>query len=249
MSGIFGSEDKSGEMTAQAAADARARYDEGVEKARAENAQYHDRGRGDLEDYYGKGQEYLDPYRAAGKTGLDAYLDSLGLGAEGSQDKIIDKFRNSPGYQYALDQSERRLERKLNARGMNNSGAFARALQENAMGLADQNYGAYQDRLNGLAGAGQNAATNSAQGAFQTGQNLNNNEQYYAGMNSNLRQGQAQSAAESALAEGNARVSAYQNNRNRNSSFFSQALQGAGYLFGGPAGGAAAGAAGKGLGM
>lgn len=80
-------------------------------------------------------------------------------------------FQASPGYQFALDQGNASVNALAGARGGLNSGATLQALQENGIGMANQEYGNWWNRLSGIAGSGQNAAaqqgtamTNAAQG-------------------------------------------------------------------------------------
>jgi hypothetical protein len=80
-------------------------------------------------------------------------------------------FQSDPGYQYALDQQQRAIQHSAAARGTLGSGNTLKALQQNAIGLADQNYGNWWNRQAGLAGVGQAAANNLA--AY--GQNNANN--------------------------------------------------------------------------
>lgn len=67
-------------------------------------------------------------------------------------------FQASPGYQFALDQGNASVNALAGARGGLNSGATMQALQENGIGMANQEYGNWWNRLSGLAGSGQNAA-------------------------------------------------------------------------------------------
>lgn len=67
-------------------------------------------------------------------------------------------FQASPGYQFAVDQGNASVNALAGARGGLNSGATMQALQENGIGMANQEYGNWWNRLSGIAGSGQNAA-------------------------------------------------------------------------------------------
>lgn len=69
-------------------------------------------------------------------------------------------FQATPGYQFALDQGNASINALAGARGGLNSGATLQALQNNGIGMANQEYGNYFNRLAGIAGSGQNAAAN-----------------------------------------------------------------------------------------
>lgn len=82
-----------------------------------------------------------------------AYADANKTGATEYQG-----FQASPGYQFALDQGNASVNALAGARGGLNSGATLQALQENGIGMANQEYGNWWNRLSGIAGSGQNAA-------------------------------------------------------------------------------------------
>jgi hypothetical protein len=92
--------------------------------------------------------------------------------AEGTPD--YSAFFDSPDYRYALDQSQRAIERSAAARGGLASGGTLAALQRNASGLASQNLGNYVNRLASLAGVGQNANAALGNAGMTTGSNISN---------------------------------------------------------------------------
>lgn len=80
-------------------------------------------------------------------------------------------FQATPGFQFALDQGNNSVNALAGARGGLNSGRTLQDLSTFNMGMANQEYGNFLNRLTGLAGAGQsaagmqaNAATNAASG-------------------------------------------------------------------------------------
>lgn len=103
----------------------------------------------------------MEPWRQAGINALARLQDP-------------NAFTSDPGYQYALDQSQQAIERSAAARGGLASGNTLTALQRNAIGLADQNYGNWWNRQAGLAGVGQSATNQLAGFGAQTSANIGN---------------------------------------------------------------------------
>lgn len=106
----------------------------------------------------------LEPWRAAGQRGLSAYEQSIGP-----------TFQESPGYQFAIEQGVNAIDRAASARGLLNSGARLRELTRYGQGMANQEFGNWQNRLAALAGIGQTATgqtaalgTNAANNIAQT---------------------------------------------------------------------------------
>jgi len=159
-------------------------------------------GRTDIQQYLSQALGYEAPYRAAGQAALGTYEASLGLpGAPGTPQTALDRFRTSPGYQFALQQGLQAAQRGAAARGLTGSGAEAQALQQAGQGLAEQQYGQYQSRLAQLAGAGQQAAGQAAQMAYGTGGTLAGLGLQYGTSLANLYGQMGQAQAEAALAQ------------------------------------------------
>jgi hypothetical protein len=125
---------------------------------------------------YNQNRADLAPWRQYGQAGLAQFANSIGP-----------SFQQSPGYQFAMDQGVRALDRSAAARGSLDSGAQRMALTRFGQGLANQEYGNYQNRLAALAGIGQTAAGQGVQagmgfgGAAMTGANALGNIQANAG--------------------------------------------------------------------
>ena len=117
----------------------------------------------------------LGPRRDAGLRGLAAFEGTLGP-----------SFAASPGYEFARGEGIRAIDQAASARGMLNSGARLRELMRYGTGVANQEYGQYQNRLAALAGLGQTATGQTAQLGAQTAANV----------------GQAQMAGGQAAAQG-----------------------------------------------
>lgn len=107
-------------------------------------------------------REDMAPWRAAGEGALNRLQDPQSA------------FQASPGYDYALGQSQQAIERARSATGGLASGNTLAALQQNAIGLANQDYGNWWNQQAGLAGVGQNATNQLAQLGAQTSGNIGN---------------------------------------------------------------------------
>lgn len=120
-------------------------------------------------------RKIAQPYLDAGALGQKNYLSGLGLNGPQDQEALYSQFRSAPGYQFAIDEGQRGLDHMSAAHGNFGSGNYLRDLMKFRMGMADQNFGGYMDRLNGLAGSGQetvNMLANAGQNyANQAGQN------------------------------------------------------------------------------
>lgn len=75
---------------------------------------------------------------------------------------VSDTLRNLPGYQFALDEGLKAVDRRASAGGYLGGGAHLKELQRYGMGYADQNFDKYFNRLAALSGSGQVATTDLA---------------------------------------------------------------------------------------
>lgn len=113
--------------------------------------------------------------------GGNASLSPLGGGtaapsAAQSQQDAFAAFRNTPGYQFGLDEGNKSVQASAAARGGLNSGATLKALQRYGNDYADQQgYTPYMNRLAALSGMAQTSTTTTGalgqQTANQIGQN------------------------------------------------------------------------------
>ncbi|WP_143595126.1 hypothetical protein [Thioclava sp. DLFJ4-1] len=71
-------------------------------------------------------------------------------------------YQETPGTQYLLQKGADSVNALAGSRGGLDSGATRQALQENAMGIANQGYNTYLNRLAGLSDMGANAASMNA---------------------------------------------------------------------------------------
>ena len=95
------------------------------------------------------------PWMNAGKTALNAYMGELGLSNEAKAGTFQSGFKETPGYQFAVEEGEKGVINNLAALGMRGSGAGLKALTRFREGLADQTYNNYLDRLSGVSTGGQ----------------------------------------------------------------------------------------------
>lgn len=104
---------------------------------------------------YEEGVARSKPWVDAGRSALDAYQGELGLSAAAKNGTFKSGFRETPGYGFAVSEGEKGVTNNLAALGMKNSGAGLKALTRFRMGLADQTYNNYLDRLSGASVGGQ----------------------------------------------------------------------------------------------
>lgn len=96
------------------------------------------------------------------------------LSAQEQQAQFFERFKESRGQEFLRNRQERALVRTAAARGGLTGGNVLTALQEQAEGRAAGRLGEFQNRLAGIAGAGQVAATTTGQFGQQTGVNVAN---------------------------------------------------------------------------
>lgn len=108
----------------------------------------------------------FDPWANAGKSALATYENSLGQNGAAGNAAAVAQFQESPGYQYQRDQAVDSVARKASALGALGSGNTQAAITDRASQLANQEYGGWQDRLNGLSNTGL-AATGQQAGLQQ----------------------------------------------------------------------------------
>ena len=82
----------------------------------------------------------------------------MGLNGEAGYKNALSKFQTGPGYQFQLAEGTKALENSMASRGKLFSGQTGKALTEFGQGLANQEFGGWQNRLAGLVDTGQNAA-------------------------------------------------------------------------------------------
>lgn len=110
---------------------------------------------------------YFSPLTSlAGKygAGTNLYLDSLGVNGAAGNANAVNSFQAGPGYQFGVDQSLNALDRRAASRGMLGSGNNTLDTLSTVTGLANQEYGGWQNRLAGLISPELSATTTAATG-------------------------------------------------------------------------------------
>lgn len=133
-----------------------------INQGKTEGLGYLDSGQTNAAGAFNKAAGLYDPYVQSGYKSNQLYSDALGLnGAEGNKN-AQSAFQTSPGYQFGLDQGEQSLLRHQSAIGGLQSGNTSVDLTKYAQGYADQNYGSWMDRLQGLSSQGLSATSGQA---------------------------------------------------------------------------------------
>ncbi len=148
----------------------------------------------------------FEPYAQAGQGALEMEAALSGAMGPEAQAEAFANYNESPGQAYARQQQEKALLRNSAAIGGLGGGNVRSALQEQAAGIASQNYQQDLDNLRSLAGRGQQAAGNQAGIETQAGQNMANLAMTGGQTELNAQQGAssqlAQLAAQSGMTEG-----------------------------------------------
>lgn len=174
---------------------------------------------------FGEAKGALTPYMRGGSEAMDFLLSLLHGGAQGiggggpslmsTFAPTMEQLRNTPGYQWALDQGLRAVQNSAAGRGLGFSGNALQGGVQFAEGLASTTYQQQLDNflrqnqqaynmLLGPSQLGANAAGTLAQAAGQTGANVANTitGMGQAGGASLMGQANAQAAGYNALASG-----------------------------------------------
>ena len=115
-----------------------------------------------LKDYAGKASAEYDAYAPGAQAGYSTLIDALGLNGADGNTRATTAFQTAPGYEFETAQGMEALERSAASRGMLASGNNSADLLKYSQGLADQSYGSWLDRLNGLGQTGVGIAQNRA---------------------------------------------------------------------------------------
>jgi hypothetical protein len=107
--------------------------------------------------------DHFIPYREKGEKGFDLYSDALGVNGKDAAWAVQDKFTQTPGYQFTLDQGLEAIDRVGSSRGDLSGGQTSLDLVKYAEGLADQEYDDYLAGLKDLSTFG----ISGAEGSFK----------------------------------------------------------------------------------
>jgi hypothetical protein len=126
------------------------KYSEYATKERDAYTQYQQQAKGDIDKYLQQGLSYTDAYRKAGENALNVYQESMGLKGQQGYSDVMQMFHESPGYQFALEQGQKSINASAAAGGGALSGGVLKELTKYGQGMADQEYGNWQNRLQGM---------------------------------------------------------------------------------------------------
>ena len=119
-------------------------------------------------------QQNLQPFQEAGVSALQQQQALLGLSGADAQQQAFNQFTESPGQRFLRERQEKALLRNASAIGGLGGGNVRTALQEQAAGIAQQDFQNQFGQLGQLAGQGQSAVTNIGQFGAQTAGNIAN---------------------------------------------------------------------------
>ena len=119
-------------------------------------------------------QANLQPFQEAGVGAIGQQQALLGLSGVEAQNEAFAGLQESPGQRFLRDRQQKALLRNASAIGGLGGGNVRTALQEQAVGFAQQDINNQFGRLGQLAGQGQAATTNLGQFGAQTASNISN---------------------------------------------------------------------------
>lgn len=109
------------------------------------------------------------------QSNLGLMSSLLGLGGDPAQGQAaFEQYQDSTGYNFRVDQGMRGIEGSRAARGVLNSGASAKALNDYSQGMASQEFGNYMSQvgaLTGMEGQVADRGLNAAMGVGSAGSN------------------------------------------------------------------------------
>lgn len=116
------------------------------------------------------------PYTGLGQAALPNYEALLGIGGKGGPNaqQIQQTLSQLPGYQFTLNQGLQSTEGQLAAAGLGKSGNMVTAINQQASGIADQNYQQYLQDMLAPVQIGQGAAAGQAANIQTGASNLGN---------------------------------------------------------------------------
>jgi hypothetical protein len=127
-------------------------------------AQQAQNAKNSLNTQYGNAKQeyntnYYDPYTKSGDAANTLYSNALGLNGASGNAAATQAYQTSPGYNFQLQQGTQALDRSAAGAGLFGSGNAATALTQYGQGLANQDYGNWLARLQGLGAQGLTAAS------------------------------------------------------------------------------------------
>lgn len=123
-------------------------------------------------DDYKPNNQYIGELAQRGGGYLDAYGDALGLNGQRGTNQAQDRFQESAGYQFQVDQATQAAQRAGASSGLLGSGNTLAAVADRTGQVANTEYGNYLSRLGGMAQMGY--------GGIGTAAGLTTNENQFA---------------------------------------------------------------------
>jgi hypothetical protein len=152
-------------------------------------------GRRDVAGALGGANSALSPFMQSGQGSNDYQAALSGALGNAAQQEAMSTFMGSPGQQYLRDESERAIRRNAAATGGLGGANVQRALQENAIGLAAQDFDNSFNRLGSLSDRGLAASGQASGNTMNAGQLLAGLSSGAADMNANMAFGTGQNMA------------------------------------------------------
>jgi hypothetical protein len=111
---------------------------------------YYNDGRAEALNALNQAGGIYEPLQQKYSTGTNLYLDSLGVNGVNGNERAVSAFQAGPGYEFMKNQALDALDRRAASRGMLASGNNTIDTLNMVTGLANQEYGNWQNRLAGL---------------------------------------------------------------------------------------------------
>jgi hypothetical protein len=121
-----------------------------------------DQGYDTAREYGERAYDAFTPYTTAGQTAFSQYQDAIGMNGDEGRTRALGAFRAGPGYQWQVDEATKAAANRASSLGLAASGNTLDAITRLGSNLADQEYGSYLDRLNGVTQLGYNATGQQA---------------------------------------------------------------------------------------
>jgi hypothetical protein len=125
---------------------------------------------------YNQTRSDLGGYRGVGNDAASALANFYGLGGQKvDYNKLLSSL---PGYQFQLQTGTKAVDQNLAARGLLQSGAAGKALEQYGQGLGQQYANQYTSGLAGLANLGENAAAGTGAAGQAAANNISAGQMY-----------------------------------------------------------------------
>lgn len=148
--------------------------EEATRKAAQTQAEAYGMGIDEQRRQFDISQENMAPWLEAGTGALGLQQDFLGLSGSEAQQTAYDNYTMSPGQEFLRARGEKAITRNAAAIGGLGGGGVRSALNQQGIGFAAQDFGNYYNRLAGVSGTGQTAASNLGQLGANTASNISN---------------------------------------------------------------------------